>query len=373
MRVLITTDTVGGVWSFTRDLSADLLRRGHAVHLVSFGRKPSPEQVALAANLCTRYTDNFAFTGSDIPLEWMGENECVFEDGQALLLKAVEAFSPDLILSNQFCFGRLDTSVPRVVVGHSDVLSWAEACRPGALEPSPWLDRYTAMVGAGLLDAAAVVVPTAWMGRALAANFVLPRNYLVIPNAADLRGVTPDRPQPERELGAVSAGRLWDEAKGLDTLADCPLPLPVLVAGEAQFEAESASSASMLPANVRLLGQLSPANLRRVFRKSAIYLCTSRYEPFGLAPIEAALCGCAVLARDLPSLREVWGEDALYFHDAAELGAQVSRLAEDPALLAEAQSRSRRRAATYPVERMVEGYLALFHSLLPKGEAGHVA
>ncbi len=29
MRVLLTTDTVGGVWTFTRELTAGLLARGH--------------------------------------------------------------------------------------------------------------------------------------------------------------------------------------------------------------------------------------------------------------------------------------------------------------------------------------------------------
>ena len=365
MRLLITTDTIGGVWSFTGELSAELLRRGHAVHLVSFGRQPSPDQQQTLARLRETYPDHFEFTGSAIPLEWMGENERAYAEGEALLQRVLRGTATDLILANQLCFGHLDTPVPRIVVAHSDVLSWAGACRGSALEPSPWLHRYTAMAQAGLLQAAAVVVPTAWMGEALATNFQLPQGYRVIPNGVELSASTPDGhpSQPERKLQAVSAGRLWDEAKGLDVLAGCQLPMPVLVAGETQFDGQSSPP---LPPDVHLLGQLSPADLQGVFRESAIYLCTSRYEPFGLAPVEAALCGCAVVARDLPSLREVWGEAALYFHDAAGLQTQLQRLADDPALLAAAQARSRRHAARYPLKRMVEGYLALFDSMLPK-------
>jgi len=37
------------------------------------------------------------------------------------------------------------------------------------------------------------------------------------------------------------------------------------------------------------------------------------YEPFGLAPLEAALSRCAIVANDIPSLREVWGSAAMYF------------------------------------------------------------
>ncbi len=400
MRLLITTDTVGGVWTFTGDLATAFLQRGHAVHLVSFSRKPSPDQQAwinrhtapnrrhserseeppysagsrdtaagLAANQLS-LTHSF----TKVPLEWMQNNDRAFEDGQAFLLDQIETFTPDLILSNQLCFGRLDTPAPRVVVAHSDVLSWAKTCRPSALEPTPWLNRYTSVVQAGLLDAAALVVPTAWMGEALAANFHLPNHYQVIPNGAELATSTPDVSQPltepQRKLQAVSAGRLWDQAKGLDTLAGTDLPLPVMVAGEAQFEGEALP---LLPPQVRLLGQLPPAALQGVFRESAIYLCTSHYEPFGLAPLEAALCGCALLIRDLPSLREVWGEDALYFRNAAELQTWLIRLAADPALLTQAQSRARHRATRYSVGRMAEAYLALFHSLLQPQTVRHVA
>ena len=41
MHVLITADTVGGVWTYTRELACGLLHRGHRVTLVSFGRIPS--------------------------------------------------------------------------------------------------------------------------------------------------------------------------------------------------------------------------------------------------------------------------------------------------------------------------------------------
>ena len=41
MRILMTTDTVGGVWSFTKELSRGLLENGCEVALVSLGRMPT--------------------------------------------------------------------------------------------------------------------------------------------------------------------------------------------------------------------------------------------------------------------------------------------------------------------------------------------
>lgn len=186
MRLLMTTDTVGGVWTFTSELTRQLLQEGHTVHLVSFGGQPLSSQSGLADTLGAQHPDRFGFTATDVPLEWMQNNEHAQAYGGQVLQQQLASGAFDLLLSNQFCFGHLDTTVPRIVVAHSDVLSWARACKPAALEPTPWLNRYTAMVQAGLLSASAVIAPTDWMGKALKASFFLPGNYFVIPNGVSV-------------------------------------------------------------------------------------------------------------------------------------------------------------------------------------------
>jgi glycosyltransferase involved in cell wall biosynthesis len=109
--------------------------------------------------------------------------------------------------------------------------------------------------------------------------------------------------------------------------------------------------------------------LLQLFRQSAIYLCTSQYEPFGLAALEAALCGCAVVASDIPSLREVWEDNALFFENTESLSALLVRLYNEPNLLANAQRRSLQRAQHFTAERMATSYLALFQRMLTRTEA----
>ncbi len=369
MRLLMTTDTVGGVWTFTTELTRQLLQRGHAVFLVSLGRAPSPSQEQWGIDQWRSNGGQLTTLYTSIPLEWMQNNETAFEEGQEEILNAAACFGPDLIVSNQFCFGRLDTPIPRVVVAHSDVLSWGRACRPSALEPTPWLTRYTDMVQAGLQDASAVVTPTAWMGTALA-GFSLPSSYVVIPNGVSVG--QPTESQPHRKFQAITAGRLWDEAKGLDTLQDLDSPMPLLVAGDNTFE--SPDPQTSWPNRLISLGPLSQTNLHQHFRESDVYLCTSRYEPFGLAPVEAALCGCVPVVRDLPSLREVWDESALYFTDNASLTRILKSLAWDYQLITEVRSRAHRRALLYTPERMADSYLHLFQSVLAQPRAmSHVS
>lgn len=358
MRVLLTTDTIGGVWTFTKELTTELLHAGHSIALVSFGRTPSREQSAWSATIGAQYGSSFRYEASTAPLEWMNPNENAYTAGELCLKRIADEFCPDLLHSNQFCFGRLPIPVPRLITAHSDVLSWGTACRPNGFEPSPWLRGYCNMVDQGLSAADAVVAPTRWMLDALGQHFALPAQRRVILNGRTLPHSFADG---DRALHAVSAGRLWDEAKNLTMLAEVHSEVPIFVAGDRQHQT------AVAPQNIGdavQLGPLEECDLFALFRVSSMYIATSIYEPFGLAPLEAALCGCAVLANDIPSLREVWGDAALYFEDADALSRLLGQLHTSPEMLMEARQRAGTRALELNAARMTAEYLALYSELL---------
>lgn len=363
MRVLMTTDTVGGVWTFTKELANGLLQRGCQVTLVSFGRAPSAAQSEAMDALRAGFPTAFSYIASTVPLEWMPQNSGAFDDGAALLQPLCDAFRPDVFLSNQFCFGAIATDAPTVVVGHSDVFSWAEALRKDPLQQDAWLRTYGRLVRRGLEAADAVVAPTAAALADLQRHFVFSAETAVIPNG---RNLCDSGTRPARTLQAVAAGRVWDEAKDLSLLLHVDAAMPIRIAGDC---GESA------PSSPQLLGELTEEQLIALFRSSAVYVCPSLYEPFGLAPLEAALCGCAVLARDIPSLREVWADGALYFSGAETLVQQLQLLADDPVQLQAAQSRSQRRAGRYTAGQMAEEYLRLMERLVEQndGARSHAA
>ena len=349
MRVLMTTDTVGGVWTFTQELATGLLQWGWSVLLMSFGRLPSESQQRACDGLQQRFGSAFRFVPTSIPLEWMDHNESAFSAGAELLQREAARFSPDILHTNQFCYGAVAVSVPRIVTAHSDVLSWVRACRNEPLPATPWLDRYTQMVQAGLESADAVVAPTQWMLQALGEGFDLPAHQFVIPNG---RSMDASAREP-RTMQAVTAGRLWDEAKDVRILEQVDSPIPLFVAGETREQLASVGKA-------KLLGALSQQQIMRLFESSAIYICTSRYEPFGLAPLEAALCGCAVLARDIASLREVWQDAAVYFEDAGQLTALLRQISQSPNLLSGLQAKASARARHFTQEQTTTQYIDLF-------------
>jgi glycosyltransferase involved in cell wall biosynthesis len=186
----------------------------------------------------------------------------------------------------------------------------------------------------------------------------------VIPNGRE----PADFPPGAKEPFLFSAGRLWDEAKNVAAVAHAAeeLPWPTFVAG-----AQSHPSGSHLELrNVQCLGRLTSREMAEWLGHASLYVLPARYEPFGLSALEAALAGCALVLGDIPSLREVWGDAALFVDpdDPGRLRTELLRLIEDPVLRQEMARRARTRAFEYTPQRMGKGYLAAYRWLLTAAE-----
>jgi glycogen synthase len=136
------------------------------------------------------------------------------------------------------------------------------------------------------------------------------------------------------------------------------------------WEQEPGREKRALPAcseNVQLLGPKSQAELRELYASAAIYAATSRYEPFGLSPLEAALSGCTLVMNDIPVFHELWGDSALYFghNDSASLFELIAELKYSPGLReqygARAYLTARQKFAT---ARMVVEYERAYEQIL---------
>ena len=350
MRLLLPVDTVGGVWTYGLELTHALARYDVEVVLAALGEPLTGEQrcAALASPALRVHA-------LDCDLEWMEEPWGDVERSGEWLLGVAAAHDVDLVHLNGFAHGALPWVVPVLVAAHSDVCSWHEAVRGGPAGPE--CDRYREAVAQGLAGADAVVAPTRAMLRALELCHSIDAERRVIPNSRD---ATRFRPLA-KEFFVLSAGRLWDEGKNvaaLDRLAP-RLPWPVLVAGPGERGA------------ARRLGRVSDRALARLLGRAAIFAEPARYEPFGLAALEAGLSGCALLLGDIASLREVWGDAALFVDpdDDAAIERGLSRLIGDPDLRAELGRRARARALEHSPERMAREYVELYEALLAEEPA----
>ena len=375
MRILLTTDTVGGVWTYTRELSKGLLQAGCEVHLVSLGRLPDASQSAWTRQMMGLHPNAFGYVATECPLEWMQGNAACYTGAHDLLLDLIQTFRPHLLHFNQLCFGALPAAAPKLVVVHSDVVSWFQACRGGAPPRDEWFAQYESAVTQGLREADYVAAPSAWMLERASEIYGPFARSRVIANGRSIDRLI-DLPRAgKRKLQAVTAGRMWDEAKNLRFLGTVDSPIPLLIAGECGFESSSANSATE---NVTWLGPLPEADLLERMAESSLYIVPSIYEPFGLAPLEAALAGCALLAMDIPSLREIWGETALYFKAPDDLSRLLTGLAGNPGEIYRlAEAAGVRARQLYSRDRMTGQYLDLYRSLVSQKQAAgserHVA
>ena len=354
MNIVMTGDGLGGVWNHVLELAHGLERGDGTIYLVVFGGKLSQTQRAEVSRL-----SNVHCIESELRLEWMEDPWEDVHAGAQLLYGLVTKVKPAVIHLNGYALAAEARWPAPVVVGaHSCVLSWWDAVMR---EPAPTrLNRYREEVAKGLAAADCVVAPTHSMLRDLRRIYQVDFPARVIAN-----GIEP----VHFAVGAkarqiLSVGRMWDKAKNfqlLDSIA-AKLEWPVLVAGEAVCPL---SNTQHLFVHVRALGKLSAWAIREQFSRASIYAAPALYEPFGLAVLEAALSGCALILADIPTFRELWHGAAVLLNprDAHAWEAELQRLIhDDEARIALAQE-ARARASNFSREAMCASYHDLYHHL----------
>ena len=342
MKVLMTADAVGGIWAYAEELRTALAREGVEVVLAAIGPEPPPD--------------------AGVPhrpglLEWHDEPWADVEEAGEWLLELAAEHRPDVVHLNSYALGALPWPCPSLVVGHSCVASWHEAVR-GAPAGAAWAD-YRRRVRDGLLAADEVAAPTAAMLGALRRLYGLGERGVVIHN-----GVAPaPAPAAAREPLVLAAGRLWDEAKGLDALdaAAAMSPWPVQVAGPA---------GDAVAHHAGLLGVLPRGELRARMARASVFAHPARYEPFGLVVLEAAQAGCALVLGNIATLRELWEGAALFVApgDAEALAVALGLVAGDERLRTRLATAALERSRRFDAAAMARGYAGLYRRMTSRGE-----
>lgn len=349
----MTTDAVGGVWTFAADLAQALCRSGCEVRLVTMGPPPCAEQLAQLIGI-----DGLTIDITDLRLEWMDLQGADSSRASEALLKIEDEFEPDIVHLNGFREARFPFSAPVLVTAHSCVASWWQACRAHIPLDPEWRP-YIENVAAGLDSCAAWVAPTLAY-RAWLEAFYQPRSMgHRIYNGCDV-----SREQKRKQPFILAAGRLWDEAKNLRALGVVAPELgwPVRVAGPTHAPDRGSEARSR---SVELLGRISHAHMIALMQEASIFVSPARYEPFGLTVLEAARCGCALVLSDIPTLRELWDGAALFVdsEDTRALSETLLRLCKDETLRRALQYAAHRQSTRYSIVEMADAYRALYDTL----------
>lgn len=365
MKILMTADAVGGVWTYALELSAALASHGIEVVLATMGPRPGSAQKEQVRTL-----RNVKLEPSDYRLEWMLEPWGDVERAGAWLQQIAQREAIDLVHLNGYAHAALPWKRPVLTVAHSCVCTWWHAVHRCA--PPPEWDLYREKVATGLARADRIVAPTQAFLDEIRRTYRPATPACVIHNARSPGFCT--RTQPHKRQPAIFAcGRLWDEAKSIRVLdtAVRGLPWHAYVAGDVI----APDGRYVRVSSLRCLGALSQRDIGAWLKRAAIFVHPSRYEPFGLAVLEAALAGCALVLSDLPSLRELWDGTALFVdpNDALALKRALRTLISDPERMHYLAEASRTRAQRYRPEVMAEAYSSVYQNLLATSRRGQRA
>lgn len=353
MKILMTTDTVGGVWIYSLELCRALEKFGIEIHLAAMGSWPSPAQQVEAEKM-----PNVLLYKSDYRLEWMKDPWNDVEQSRKWINSIYHTVQPDIVHLNNYAHVEHDWKAPVVTVFHSCVQTWWQAVK-GKAAPNEW-DKYTRTVRESLEASDVVVGPTKAILEKARDTHQFTSEARVIHNGRKIS----DYEEKPREKFILCMGRMWDEAKNLPLLSKIAgkLPWPVYVAGE---RTNPDTGKECTAENVKFLGKLSPEEVQHWMQRASVFVSPTRYEPFGLAILEAAGNGCALVLSELDTLKELWQEAALFFdpEDEADAEKMALLLLNNPQFMQELSEKAKKRAAVYSAEKMGAAYYELYSEI----------
>lgn len=117
-----------------------------------------------------------------------------------------------------------------------------------------------------------------------------------------------------------------------------------------------------LSSGCRIVQNLSAAEMGYLYTHAAATVMPTRFEGFGIPAAEALTCGCALVCADIPALREVAGESAVYFSpdDVDELCGALRNIIANETLRNGLIESGRERAKQFTWEAAARKMLGVF-------------
>ncbi|MCY4114274.1 MAG: glycosyltransferase family 1 protein [Chloroflexi bacterium] len=113
---------------------------------------------------------------------------------------------------------------------------------------------------------------------------------------------------------------------------------------------------------LHVIGEVPEEDKAALYRAAAVFVFPSRYEGFGLDPVEAMACGVPVVASNATSIPEVVGDAAVSVSpdDADGWTTAVANVLSDPNRAASLRDAGIARARAFTWERAAEATMAVY-------------
>ena len=356
-RILIATDAVGGVWTYSVELARALADLNVQTVLAVMGPSPTPDQRHRA--------DGSRLIDTGLPLDWLAARPDELRRAGCALAELATAERVDAV---QLCSAALLADVefdqPVIAVQHSCVATWWSNVRGGPL-PGDFRWRRDC-VEAGLNRAGAVVAPTASFAAQTIRAYRLGRPVLAVHNG---RMPIPLRKRSRSDF-VFTVGRLWDDGKNVRTLDEAAARIGAPFEGIGPLKGPNGTAVAF--DHLRTPGSLPPEAIAERLSARPIFASSALYEPFGLSALEAAQAGCALVLSDIPTFRELWSGAALFVpaRDAGGFADAISELLEDPDKRERLGRAAQLKALQYTPSAMARRMLGIYEQLRSQAETG---
>ena len=173
-------------------------------------------------------------------------------------------------------------------------------------------------------------------------------------------------PYKRAELALAAYARLAPELR-------TKFPL-VLAGGDwegGRARAEADAQRLGVASDTRFLGWVDDAALPALYRGARAHVLPTAEETFGKSVTEAMACGCPCVLQELPVLREVAEDAALFvdFGDSVAAGEALRRICTDDALAAELRAAGLKRAAEFSYARVARERVTAILQTLNVGDS----
>jgi glycogen(starch) synthase len=352
MHLFMTADCVGGVWGYALTLAQALRPHGVQTTIAVLGAAASSQQMTQAQNI-----EGVDVLQTGLPLDWEAEDDSIIADAATHIATLAREHTADIVqLNSPVLAAFTDFSMPVVGVCHSCSATWWDATCGGAL-PADFEWR-TRLLARGYAACDILVAPSVTYGDMVANRYgVLP---VIVANGADQMCL---EPEVQKERFVLTAGRLWDKGKNFATLdaAASLLDAPVYAAGALVHLPGNEIACN----NAMSLGLLSNTSLQSWMQRASVFASVAVYEPFGLAVLEAAQHGCALVLADTPGFRDLWHDAAAFVspRNATALASVLQALLNDPIEARRLGHAAYQRARKFDSQTMGHGMMALYRRL----------
>ncbi|WP_350257392.1 glycosyltransferase family 4 protein [Scrofimicrobium sp. R131] len=348
-------DVPGGVQFHIRDLTEELIRRGHLVSVLAPSEDPNPP----AWLASTGGAMAIKFNGSVARLAFGPVVACRtrkwLEEGQFDVIHIHEPETPSLGL-----LALMNADVPVVATFHAALdRSVVRQLTSGVL--APFLEKISARIAVSQEARRTLIEHHAG-------------DAVIIPNGVYTASFREAEPDP-RWVGTderpviVFLGRLDEPRKGLPVFAGAIEPVLAEFPG-ARFLVAGRGTADVLPKlpAVEVLGEITDAEKESLLKGATIYVAPQLGgESFGIVLVEAMAAGTTVVASDIAAFSAVLeeGEAGILFPTGSSEGladALLARLRSADDRVARAGQRA---AEKYDWSTVTEKILAVYQAVLP--------